>query len=224
MDAILFDWDGTLVDSLGPLYQANLAVMRAFGLPYDEATHRATYEPDWRRMYGRLGVAEDRLDEANERWHAAYAEGSTTALFPGTAEALERLVATGIRLGVVTAGERSVVAPQIHRLGLDGQFDVAVFGDDHPVHKPDPAPLRAALATLGLADRPAAAAYVGDYTDDMRMARAVGTRAIGIASILADRPDLLAAGAHEVADSVAEWVDRAIGIMLVDRSPRAPAV
>ena len=56
------------------------------------------------------------------------------------------------------------------------------------------------------------------------MARAAGTRAIGIASMLADRQDLLAAGAHEVADSVADWVDRAIGIMLVDRSPRAPAV
>jgi HAD superfamily hydrolase (TIGR01549 family) len=224
VDAILFDWDGTLADSLGPLYRANLAVMRAFGLPYDEATHRATYQPDWRGMYGRLGVAEDRLDEANELWHAAYADGATTLLFPGAADALDRIAATGVRLGLVTAGERSVVAPQIRRLGLDGRFDVEVFADDHPVHKPDPAPLLAALATLGLADRPAAAAYVGDYTDDMRMARSAGTRAIGIASILADRPALLAAGAHEVADSVAAWADRAIGIMLADRSPRAPAV
>lgn len=224
MDAILFDWDGTLVDSLGPLYRANLAVVQKMGLPYDEATHRAAYQPDWRRMYISLGIAEDRLDEANDLWHAAYADGAKTTLFPGVDEALERLVATGIRLGLVTAGERSVVAPQLRRLGLDGRFDVAVFGDDHPVHKPDPAPLRAALATLGLAGRPAATAYVGDYMDDMRMARAVGTRAIGIASSLADRQDLLAAGAHEVADSVAEWVDRAIGIMLVDHSPRAPAV
>jgi HAD superfamily hydrolase (TIGR01509 family) len=224
MDAILFDWDGTLVDSLGPLYRANLAVMRAFGLPYDEATYRATYQPDWRRMYGRLGIADARLDEANELWHAAYADGAAGTLFPGTADALDRLAASGVRLGLVTAGERSVVTPQLHRLGLDARFDVAVFGDDHLVHKPDPAPLRAALAALGLADRPAATAYVGDYTDDMRMARAAGTRAIGIASMLADPHDLLAAGAHEVADSVVEWVHRAIGIMLVDRSPRAPAV
>ena len=53
MEAIRFDWDGTLVDSLGPLYRANLAVMRTFGRSYDEATYRATYEPDWRRMYGK---------------------------------------------------------------------------------------------------------------------------------------------------------------------------
>ncbi len=224
MDAILFDWDGTLADSLGALYRANLAVVRAMGLPYDEATYRATYEPDWRRMYRRLGIAEDRLEEANELWRAAYDGGASSRLFPGTEEALDRIAATGTRLGLVTAGDRSVVAPQLRRFGLDGRFEVEVFGDDHPVHKPDPAPLRAALATLRLADRPAAAAYVGDYTDDMRMARSAGTRAIGIASALADRADLLAAGAHEVALSVAEWADHASGIMLADRLPRAPAV
>jgi phosphoglycolate phosphatase len=224
MDAILFDWDGTLVDSLGALYRANLAVMNAFGRPYDEATYRATYQPDWRPMYRRLGVPEDRLDEAGELWLAAYDGGSSSPLFPGTGEALERLARTGVRLGLVTAGDRSVVRPQLERLGLAGRFAVEVFGDDHPVRKPDPAPLRAAMLKLGLADRPAAAAYVGDFTDDMRMARTAGTRAIGIASVLADRADLLAAGAHEVVASVAEWADRAIGIMLVDRLPRAPAV
>jgi phosphoglycolate phosphatase len=224
VDAIVFDWDGTLVDSLGPLFRANLAVMRAFGLAYDEPTHRASYQPDWRAMYGRLGVPADRLDEANELWRAAYDGGSANALFPGTAEALDRLARAGTGLGLVTAGDRAVVAPQVERFGLAGRFAVEVYGDDHPVHKPDPAPLRAALAALGLADRPAAAAYVGDFTDDMRMARATGTRAVGIVSILADRADLLAAGADEVATSVAEWADRAIGIMLVDRLPHAPAV
>jgi HAD superfamily hydrolase (TIGR01549 family) len=224
MEAILFDWDGTLVDSLGALYRANLAVMSAFGRPYDEATYRATYQPDWRPMYRRLGVPEDRLDEANELWLAAYDLGSSSELFPGTGDALDRLSRTGVRLGLVTAGERSVVRPQLDRLGLAGRFTVEVFGDDHLVHKPDPAPLQAALRELGVADRPAAAAYVGDFTDDMRMARAAGTRAIGVASVLADRADLLAAGAHEVVASVAEWADRAIGIMLVDRLPRAPAV
>ena len=131
MEAALFDWDGTLVDSLGPLYRANLAVMRSFGLAYDEATYRSTYQPDWRRMYGRLGIPAERLDEANELWHAAYDGGSASALFPGAAEALERLARTGLRLGLVTAGERSVVAPQLARLGLAGLFDVEVFGDDH---------------------------------------------------------------------------------------------
>jgi HAD superfamily hydrolase (TIGR01549 family) len=224
MDAVVFDWDGTLVDSLGPLFRANLAVMTAFGLPYDEATYRATYEPDWRRMYERLGVPADRIETANDLWRTAYDGGASSGLFPGTIEALDRLAAAGVRLGIVTAGGRAIVAPQLERLGLRGRFRVEVFGDDLPVHKPDPAPLLAALRTLGLGDRPAATAYVGDFTDDMRMARAAGTRAIGIVSALADRSALIASGAHEVAGSVAEWVDRAIGIMRLDRQPHAPAV
>ena len=74
MRAILFDWDGTLVDSLGAFQHANAAVMAAFGLPLDEAIYRRHYVPDWRLMYLRLGVPGDRLDEANELWHATFAQ------------------------------------------------------------------------------------------------------------------------------------------------------
>ncbi|HYC06619.1 MAG TPA: HAD family hydrolase [Candidatus Binatia bacterium] len=224
MEAVLFDWDGTLVDSLPALFQANVAVMAAFGLPFDETAYRHHYAPDWRAMYLDLGVPADRLDEANDRWLAAYEQGSASRLFDGVPEALERLARDGRRLGIVTAGHRSVVEPQLATLGLGGVFDIVVYGDDLPVHKPDPAPLRRALDVLGLAGRPAAAAYVGDVPDDMRMARAVGTRGIGIVSLLSGERELLAAGASEVASTVAEWVDRALGIMRIDRTPLSPAI
>jgi beta-phosphoglucomutase-like phosphatase (HAD superfamily) len=50
MDAVVFDWDGTLVDTLGALFRANVAVLGAFGLPFDEALYRRHYSPDWREM------------------------------------------------------------------------------------------------------------------------------------------------------------------------------
>ncbi len=224
MEAALFDWDGTLVDTLPGLYRANVAVMASFGLPFDEAAYRRHYTPDWRAMYRDLGIPADRLDEANDRWLAAYENGPPAVMFDGVVDALERLARTGRRLGLVTAGHRSVVEPQLAAHGLDAMFEVVVYGDDLAVHKPDPAPLLRALGRLGLADRPAAAAYVGDVPDDMRMARAVGAHAVGIVSALSDERDLLLAGAAEVARSVSEWVDRALGIMRTDRSPRAPAV
>ena len=224
MEAILFDWDGTLVDTLGALYQANVAVMAAFDLPFDDDLYRQHFTPDWRVMYRRLGVPDHRLQEANDRWLAAYGNGPETSLLPGAAEALARLAAAGRPLGLVTAGHRSVVEPQLDRFGLAGRFAVTVFGDDLPVHKPDPAPLRRALETLGLADRPAATVYVGDVPDDMVMARRVGVHAVGILSALSERSSLTEAGAAEVATSVAEWVDRSFGIMLADQPLRAPAV
>lgn len=208
MQAILFDWDGTLVDSLGAFHRANATVMQAFGLAFDEVLYRQHYVPDWRLMYLRLGVPGDRLDEANELWHATYGNGSEVVAFEGMADALARLKEAGLRLGIVTAGDRHVVVPQMERTGLAHLLTVRVFGDDLPVHKPDPAPLRLALAKLGLEHEPGEVAYVGDAPTDMQMARAVGVRAIGIASVIGDPGELREAGATEVATSVVDWAAR----------------
>jgi HAD superfamily hydrolase (TIGR01509 family) len=211
MEAIFFDWDGTLVDSLGSFHRANAQVMAAFGLPFDERIYRRHYAPDWRLMYTKLGVPGDRLDEANELWHAAYATEPAVIAFDGVGEALERLTASGAALGIVTAGHRAIVLPQLEATGLASVLPIRVFGDDLPVHKPDPAPLRRALDEAGIGDRPRAAAYVGDAPTDVQMARAVGVRAIGIASVLGDPDELRRAGADEVAASVPAWVDGLLG-------------
>jgi len=129
-------------------------------------------------------------------------------LIPGVREALEALVGAGARIGIVTATRRSVVAPQLERLGLAELVAVLVTADDTLATKPDPAPLRLALERLGLADGAAARAtvwYVGDAPDDMRMARRVGVPAVGIPSILSRPASLRAAGAVEIWPSVPTW-------------------
>jgi phosphoglycolate phosphatase-like HAD superfamily hydrolase len=218
MRAILFDWDGTLVDSLGAFQHANAAVMAAFGLPWDEAIYRRNYVPDWRLMYLNLGVPPDRLDEANELWHTTFAGAEDVIAFEGVAGALARLDAAGCGLGIVTAGDRAIVEPQLARTGLGTLLPIRVFGDDLAVHKPDPAPLRRALELLGLADAADEVAYVGDAPTDMRMARAVGVRAIGIASVVGDPDELREAGADEVASTVAAWVEGFVAGLKSDRT------
>jgi HAD superfamily hydrolase (TIGR01549 family) len=208
MEAILFDWDGTLVDSLGAFHRANAIVMEAFGLSFDVARYREHYTPDWREMYRRLGVPHDRLDEANELWEETFADnGDAVIAFPGAVEALERLRAVGVVLGIVTAGHREVVEPQLARTGLGALLPIRVFGDDLAVHKPHPEPLRLALRLAGDGHRPETSIYVGDAPTDMLMAVAVGARAVGIESVLGHPDDLRAAGAAELAPSVAVWVD-----------------
>jgi phosphoglycolate phosphatase-like HAD superfamily hydrolase len=209
VEAILFDWDGTLVDSLGAFHVANAAVMHAFGLPFDEVVYRRHYVPDWREMYVRLGVPADRLEEANALWETTFAAGSDLLVaFDGVAEALTRLRSTGAMLGIVTAGHREVVEPQLQRTGLGPLLPVRVFGNDLAVHKPDPAPLRRALELAGHGLRPATSIYVGDAPTDMQMAVTAGARGVGIESVLGDPDELRAAGASEVAPSVAVWVER----------------
>jgi pyrophosphatase PpaX len=231
VEAILFDWDGTLVDSLGAFHRANATVMEAFGLPFDVVRYRLNYVPDWREMYRRLGVPHERLDEANALWEATFASsGDEVHAFPGTVTALAGLAATGAVLGIVTAGHREVVEEQLERTGLDELLTIRVFGDDLPVHKPDPEPLRRALRLAGEGHRPETSIYVGDAPTDMQMAVHVGARAIGIESALGDADELRAAGAAEVAPSVVAWVARHLGAAAgpeVERAlrraaPRAP--
>ena len=203
--AVLFDWDGTLVDSLETFYRANAAVMAELGLPFDRAAYRRCYAPDWRVLYGRLGIPEDELEAAHERWRRHF-DPAGARPFPGTTEALATLRRAGYQLALVTATIRAVAEPQLRAFGLDELLPVRVFGDDLAIHKPDPAPLRLALGRLGLDGNASAVAYVGDAPDDMRMARRAGILAVGVEGMLADRDALLAAGADEVVTSVPAWV------------------
>jgi len=211
MDAVIFDWDGTLVDSLPAIFRANVDVLAQYDVPFDAELYRRHYVPDWRLMYERLGVPSQHLEAAGARWRELYASVDLPAPFLGVPEALARLANAGMVLGLVTAGDRDVVEHQLEQLGLSALIPIRVCGSDDIASKPHPDPLLLALAGLGLQGRPRDAAYIGDAPDDMRMARAVGTRAVGIVSTLGTEADLLAAGADEVAPSVTDWVDRLLG-------------
>jgi HAD superfamily hydrolase (TIGR01549 family) len=219
MDAIVFDWDGTLMDSLPAIFEANLRVLSEYGVPFDDARYRAAYTPDWRVMYQRLGLPEAALEAAGDRWLELYHDTDAARLLPGAADALRRLADAGFVLGLVTAGDQDVVEAQMERFGVAGLLPIRVFGSDDVAAKPHPEPLLRALDQLDRADRAHAARYVGDVPDDMRMARAVGALGIGIESSIGVRSDLVAAGATAVYSSVAAFVD---ALLLASDAPNAP--
>lgn len=212
MDAIVFDWDGTLIDTLPAIYEANRLVLAEHGLPFDPERYRKAFIPDWRLMYQRLGVPDDKLEHVGVRWLELYRMAGDASLLPGSAEALHRLADAGFVLGLVTAGDRDVVTEQIERLGLDDYLAVRVFGNDDLPHKPHPDPLLHVLERLERRDRVATARYVGDVPDDMRMARAVGAIGIGIESVNWRPEDLREAGASSIFPSVAAFVDDLLGV------------
>ncbi len=211
MDAIVFDWDGTLCDSLAAIYEANRQVLEELGLPFDDDRYRAAYVPDWRLMYQRLGVPDEGLEDAGRRWISLYAEAAEAGLLPRVRESLERLVAAGFVLGLVTAGDRDIVGAQLERFGIGDLIPARVFGSDDIASKPHPEPLLRVLTDLNRAERIATARYVGDVPDDMRMARAVGAVGIGIESTIGRREVMLEAGASAVFPLVADFVDDLLG-------------
>ncbi len=211
MRAVLFDWDGTLVDTLPFMYAATELVMAECGVPITWDDYRRHFTPDWRLLYRRFHLPDDAIEAVGDRWWSLYRGRDEAALLPGVADALRRLAGAGFALGIVTAGRRDSVEPQLERHGLGGLFPACVYGDDPFEPKPGPAGLHHALGMLGLAGRAAEAAYVGDALDDMRMAVAAGARGVGIRTDLATEVELRDAGAGEVAGSVAAWVAGLLG-------------
>jgi 2-phosphoglycolate phosphatase, prokaryotic len=207
---IVFDLDGTLVDSVDDIAFAANAVLFARGLrPQPTDAYIPMIGEGARRLMERaLAVAgdgsADDVDEALAAFLAIYAGNLTraTVAYPGVAETLAALAAAGFRQAVCTNKPEPHARTILSRLDLDEHFAVIVGGDSVPgVRKPDPRVLAPILEALQL---PAAAAVlIGDSKTDVALARAAGMRVIVRAGGYATQPaDEL--GADAVIDDFSE--------------------
>ena len=181
VSAVLFDWDGTLVDSFATTRYASLSVFGHFGIRMDEARYQATYRPDWHETYRQLGIPEARWDEAGAIWSEKYLERrGGVKLFPEALGALRTLSDREFRLGVVTSADRRRFHEDLHRLGLADRFQALVAFEDTQNKKPHPEGLLLALSRLGV--EPRNAIYVGDRPEDVAMGKSAGTLTAAIVS------------------------------------------
>jgi phosphoglycolate phosphatase len=193
--AVLFDWDGTLVDSAERTFRCYTRVFAVYGIAFDRAAFERTYSPDWYRTYAQIGLPAEDWAEADARWIACY-ETEPSALVAGARAGLERLAARGFTLGLVSSGDGTRVRGELAALELQSLFATLVCGGETARRKPHPEPLLVALERVGIA--PAECAYVGDSPEDVAMAKAAGAFAVGIPggfpnrdALVASAPDLL---------------------------------
>lgn len=181
--AVLFDLDGTLLDTAPDMIFALDAICREEGV--------ATVTYDRARGYvsngavGLLRLAFPDFDlttnaEIHRRYLARYAErlAVDTRLFPLLDTLLDSLESEGVPWGVVTNKPRHLTEPLLETLGLHNRSACTVCGDTLPERKPHPRPIQFALERLGLAADPARSVYVGDARRDIQSGRAAGTRTI----------------------------------------------
>jgi HAD superfamily hydrolase (TIGR01549 family) len=203
--AVLFDWDGTLVNSAEKTYRCYVQVFEGFGIRFDQARFQETYSPDWHQTYRAVGLPLESWPLADTRWIDCY-QGSASALVPGVPEALARIRERSLVQGVVSSGDGGRVRSELEVLGLAGLFAVLVCGGDTVRRKPDPQPLNAALERLGLG--PHEAVYVGDSPEDVQMARAAGVFSVGIPGGFPNRQALVASAPDLLAPSLAAALER----------------
>lgn len=206
VDAVLFDWDGTLVNSADVSFRCFESVFGGYGIAFDRAAYAATYSPNWNRTYTAVGLPEDRWSEADARWVESYCR-ETIPLIEGARHAVGRLTKAGLTVALVTSGDRGRVERELAAHGLDRVFGVVVCGPDTAQKKPHPEALLLALERLGVP--PGRAVYVGDSPEDVEMARNAGAWSIGVpggfpnaAALERSRPDLLAASLADVVNAL----------------------
>jgi pyrophosphatase PpaX len=194
---VLFDLDGTLIDS-GPIILASMQHAVRTVLDREIAYEELAATVGGQGLVAQMRALDpDRVDELVE----VYKEHNdplhdTLEAFEELLAVLPRLKAEGRKLGIVTAKRHRTVALALDRFpALAEQFDVIVAHEDTERHKPEADPVLAAVERLGA--EPSQAAYVGDSPFDIQAAKAAGAFAVAVGwggihsdeRLLAEEPD-----------------------------------
>ena len=176
-DAILFDLDGTLVDTAPDMVAVLLGMQKDHGLalvPYDLARSHVS-----NGAVGLIRLAFPEADDAlMKQLHQEYLDRYENAvcvdstLFPELGDLLDELDAVGRPWGVVTNKPMRMTDPLLAGLGLSSRVACSISGDTLPQRKPDPAPLLLASQQIGVPSEKTV--YVGDAVRDIEAGRAAG--------------------------------------------------
>jgi pyrophosphatase PpaX len=177
LQTMLFDLDGTLIDSIRLILDSYHHTLTRHNLP-------ARSDEDWLRGVGTpLSVQFSEWRESPEMLEAMIAtyreynlkhHDSMVTVYPGVVEAVREVKAAGIQTGLVTSKNRQGALRGLKLVGLEALMDVLVCADEVTNPKPHPEPVENAVALLG-AD-PATTVYVGDSIHDMQSGRAAGVK------------------------------------------------
>lgn len=208
IDAVLFDWDGTLIDSRDALIGAwHLATEEVLGRrwPAGPEDERLVLSLPGSRLFPKVAGDAEHSARLTAAFQKAYeTTGERVRAFPGVVEALGGLRDAGLAIAVVTSKARRRFDADAARVGVRELVEVAVCQEDTTAHKPDPAPIVLAFRTLGVVAR--RAVMVGDTPVDVAAGTAAGIPVVGVAWGAAGPVALLEAGAKAVARDADELV------------------
>jgi len=172
---VLFDLDGTLIDSLRLILDSYHHTLDHHGLPARSdadwlegvGTPLTVQLAEWRDEIGTIEALIATYREYNLKHH-----DRMVTVYPGVIDAVRELKAAGLQTGLVTSKNRHGALRGLTLVGLEALMDVLVCADEVANPKPHPEPVQRAVALLG-AD-PGSTVYVGDSVHDMHSGRAAG--------------------------------------------------
>jgi phosphoglycolate phosphatase len=181
-ELVVFDWDGTLFDSVGWIVESIQQAARACGVAVPEAgAAREVIGLSLQEAMAALfpGIEGDPADDLMREYRRVYQSRAfgVQDLFPDVLEMLSRLRGCGFRLAVATGKTREGLRAALRATGTEPLFD-AVRSADETASKPDPKMLFEIMRQVGVA--PECTLMVGDSVHDLRMAKNAGVDAVGV--------------------------------------------
>ncbi|MDJ0864811.1 MAG: HAD hydrolase-like protein [Myxococcota bacterium] len=200
---LLFDLDGVLVDSRGPIARSLNFALERLGLPArpEVELHRFIGPPlhgVFEMLLAEAGEPPERADAGVAAYRELYGEIATpdTPLHAGVADLLETLNGCGFRLAVATSKPRAFAAPILAARGVLGHFETVEGPDLGARGEPKTATVARALRALGASPANRAIAMIGDRHHDVTAGRAHSLLTIGVGWGIGTEQELRTAGAH----------------------------
>lgn len=205
--AILFDLDGTLIDSTE-------LILVSFNYVMKEYLQKEVPEEEIRNLFGiplrkqmALFGTEERADELVERYREHNLQNHEKYLKPikGAKETLAALKEKGYLLGIVTSKKEDAARLGMQICQIESFFDVFVFSDDVTIHKPEPEPILHALRQLKVS--PKEAVYVGDSTYDIISGKKARVETVGVGYTPVSREALKATNPDHWIEKITEILE-----------------
>ncbi|MGB9553335.1 MAG: HAD family hydrolase [bacterium] len=188
---LVFDWDGTLLNSREATLRAYQIIFQEAGIPLHEEDVFKFYSPNWYRTYEALGLPERLYSWADSRWLEVYRD-QPRAFMDNAPQVLKSLKEAGYTLALLTAANRDRLEEELQSFKLGQFFCKVVCMEDFKRRKPDPFPLLFLMAELGT--DPSQTAYIGDSPEDIEMGKKAGVFTIAVKGPYVPERILLASG------------------------------
>ncbi len=208
--AVIFDLDGTLVDTLEDLTAAMNAALGHFSLPAHSAQECKMMIGNGAKRFAERALPADRQDLAEKLLALTreyYRDNcfKYSRLYDGMGETVRQLRQNGLRLAVLTNKDQVVAGRIIEHFFGTGTFESVIGAAQGRLIKPDPGTAVGIVESMGLTSDDFV--FVGDSAVDIETALAAGIRSVGAAWGFRGRGELEAAGAHIIIDSPSEILD-----------------
>ncbi|PMQ01678.1 MAG: phosphatase [Dictyoglomus sp. NZ13-RE01] len=171
--AVIWDWDGTLVDSFSACFKTTKKIFSLFEKNITEEEYVKNFYPNWYKMYENFGIEKELWEVIDSLWYKHF-DYSEVKWREGAEENLRLIKDLGIKQGVVTASTRRDINEESKYLRPERYIDKFICFEDAEKKKPDPEPLFKILEIFKV--KPEECIYIGDTAGDIIMGKKAGIK------------------------------------------------